>query len=285
MKTILVPTDFSENAQHALYYAGGLVRELNGKLVIAHVIARPVTPLDGNLTMPVDWNLPEDYTNELHQLAENLKKQYPELVITTICQHGYLFTDLNELVKAHQVDLVIMGTKDASDFVTNLIGTNTYGFMQEAHCPVLAVPLGVAYTGIKNIAYASSFENTEKKYLQQLFGIAGALQAQVAIVNVKSERQLDLVDDSQLIKEIQKQFPGNAFCVAQKKQNNIKAGIQEFIQETQADVLAVAQQERSFLEELFHKSLTKQLLHQTTLPLLSLPAKPYRIPVSVTNYQ
>jgi nucleotide-binding universal stress UspA family protein len=281
MKTILVPTDFSENAQHALQYAAGLAQELSGKIIIAHVIARPVTPLDGNLTIPVDWNLPEDYTAELNQQAENLKKQYPAITITTICQHGYLFTDLNELVKAHHVDLVVMGTTDAGDFVTNLIGTNTFGFMQEAHCPVLAIPMGVTYTGIKNIAYASSFENTEKNYLQQLSGVAAAFQAQVSIVNIKSERQLDLVDDAQIIKEIQKQFPTNAFCVAQKKQNNIQEGIQQFIQETQADILAMAMQERSFLEELFHKSLTKQLLHQTPLPLLSLPAKPYR--TFVTN--
>ncbi|QMU26663.1 universal stress protein [Adhaeribacter radiodurans] len=277
MKTILVPTDFSETATNALQYAAAIASQVKGKLIIATIINLPVAPVLSEVINPSLVSLEEDYNKELSRLAENLREKCNhQFEVETICQYGFLLADLNEIVKAEAVDLVVMGTKGATNLLDKLVGTNTSEYIKMATCPVLVIPSGATYTGIKNIAYASDFESEEKIVLQQLFGIAEPFQAQVAIVNVQTNYQLDIVPDKEIIQDIKKNFPDKNFRFAQVQKSKVVAGLYEFIQENPVEVLAVAIQQQGVVEDLFHSSISKQLVQQTKLPLLTLPTKPYR---------
>jgi nucleotide-binding universal stress UspA family protein len=132
-----------------------------------HIINLPARSEGSNAVIPRDMQLEKISQQELNKLSKNLQSDYgPLLELETICQHGFLMATMNELVNAKMVELVIMGTHGASNFLDNLIGSNTSLFIKDAPCPVLAVPSQAYFTGFKNITYASGFESDETIFLQ-----------------------------------------------------------------------------------------------------------------------
>ena len=277
MKTILVPTDFSENANNTIKYAAALANSIQAKLILVNIINLPATPLENGIVLPMISEMFDNYNAEIRKIADGIEIKYNnQFQIETICQYGYFLTNLNQLVKNKKVDLVIMGTKGASNLLDKYIGTNTSEFIKMAVCPVLAIPAQATFTGISHIAYASDFECEETIYLQQLIQVAELLTAQLSIVNIKTDYQLNIVADCQVLKDIIKNFPYQNVSISQIRKNDVIKGLYEFVQDNKADVLAVSIQKRGLIENLFHSSISNKLFCQSKLPLLSLPSQPYQ---------
>lgn len=277
MKTILVPTDFSDNALNAINYAAAIASQVRGKLILAHIINLPVTPVSNGVVVFPDPKLEDDCKAELHKLSKELRLENGfRFEIEIVCQYGYFLANLNELVKTRAVDLVVMGTRGATNFLNKLIGTNTSEFIKIAACPVLAVPAKAQFTGFKQVAYASDFENSDTVFLQQLFNLTEPFKAAISIINILTERQLNIFCDNQIIRDITKQFPHETYSIAQIQEQDVIEGLRNFVQDNQIDVLAVALHERSFIQNIFHKSVSKKLCQHLELPLLALPEKPSR---------
>lgn len=280
MKTLLVPTDFSDSASNALFYAAALAAHTGSRLVLVHAIAMDVVELPGNpFDLKPDMRLEAYYLAKLEHLASKVRvKHGVTLQVDTRVVHGRILDHLNKLVTREQADLVVMGTKGASNLVKKLMGTNTASYIKQAVCPVLAIPISAWYQDLKKIAYASDFETIETGFLKQLFHFARPLHLDVCIFNVKSEDQLDLVPDSQILGQIKSNFPEEHYSIAQLKGHDVVAGIQAFIKDNQMDILALSVHKPDFLEKLFHSSVSESLTFQTNIPLLTLPEKPYRHP-------
>ncbi len=243
---------------------------------MVHTVNLPASVMPEGLPLySLDSQLIEDCEEELFKVAELIKKEF-NFETETFCLYGPLIPHLNELVKTQAVDLVVMGTHGAGNFLDSLMGTNASAYIKEALCPVLVIPAHTTFSPVRHIAYASDFETEETVYLKQLFLLASGFNAEVNIINIQSEKQLNIVSDSQVFKSIVKHFPHNRYSVAQLRNNDIIAGLQEFVQEDQAEVLAVSIQDRGLLEELFHHSITRKLALRAFVPLLTLPATSYQ---------
>jgi nucleotide-binding universal stress UspA family protein len=278
MKTILVPTDFSDNAANALYYAAALAAHTSSRLVLLHAIARDVIELPGNpFGLKADPRLEAYYLGRLETLADKVRvKNGVPLQVDTRCVHGPIHDHLNSVARDQAADLVVMGTKGAGNLLRRFMGTNTAKYLKQAHCPVLAIPVSAHYQGIKRIGYAADFESSDTAFLKQLFSFTQALDAEVYIFNIRSEDQLDLVEDSQILRQIKANFPDNHYSIAQLKAKSVMAGIQAFTKECQVDMLALSVHKPDLLERIFHTSVSKALAFHSTLPLLALPEAPYR---------
>ncbi|ALJ00108.1 universal stress protein [Rufibacter tibetensis] len=285
MATILVPTDFSENAANAVQYAASLAVQTSSRLLLVHTVSVPVSVMpEGIPLLSVNTQLMKASEEALGTLAHQLNQSF-SLEVETLCLSGPLIPLLNEVIKTQTVDLVVMGTQGAGDLLTRLIGTNSTVFIKEASCPVLVVPAHAKFSPIRHIAYASDFETEETVYLKQLFQLASTLNSEVHIINITSEHELNIVSDRQVLKSIKKHFPHHQYSVAQMRYNDVVAGLKKFVQENQMDLLAVSIQDRDLLEYLFHHSITIELAIQAFVPLLTLPANPYYLQAqrSVSN--
>ncbi|MGV3641226.1 MAG: universal stress protein [Adhaeribacter sp.] len=279
MKTILVPTDFSPNAETALHYAAGLAAALRGKIILAHVINLPVTlPAypEASLDLANDPQLEEEATASLKELARKTRIDGGFLFdLETVCQTGALLPVLNELVEKNEVDLVVMGTRGAGKFLDKLLGTNTSLYMKAAHCPVLAIPEQATYSRWHQLAFAAELEEDESIFLQQLFYLAEPFGAHVSVVHV----QTGSVEDSRgrRADELHQRFAGHPYQFVQLQGQEVVATLESYVKAQNPDLLAVGLRERNLLEGLFHRSVSKQLVYHPARPLLALPARPYRV--------
>lgn len=292
MKTILVPTDFSDNAANALDYAIGLARYVQGSIILFHNSDIPVTYSGTNLFSAGDLALGSDplvpgaalATPDLEKIfqakLEELADQYRQrtggsLPIATRYQWGGLTDNLNDILRQDQVDLVVMGTRGATTFLDRLIGSTTTSVLQQAHQPVLAIPAEARFQPPKKIAFAAELEHDEQVYLSQLLAFARPFGAAIALVHVNRERESAGLE--QRLAELRRQFPDQPLPLVQLEEENVAKGLETFIRDQQAELMAVGIHERGFWASLFHSSVTEQLAYHTSIPLLALPEKPYQL--------
>jgi nucleotide-binding universal stress UspA family protein len=292
MKTILVPTDFSDNAANALDYALALARHTPGRIILFHNSDIPLTYSGTNLFSAGDLALGTDpllpaaamtnpelekiYQEKLQQLAHQVRQQTGDsLAITSQYHWGSLTDNLNDIIRKEKVDLVVMGTKGATSFLDRLIGTTTASVLKEAHQAVLAIPTEARFKIPQKIAFAADLENDEQIYLSQVLAFARPFGAGITLVHVNREYQEDIASQQKRLADIRRQFPEQPLPLFTLEDKQVALGLETFIRENQADLIAVGIHERSFLEYLFHSSVTEQLAYHTSIPLLALPEKPY----------
>ena len=129
MKTILVPTDFSETAANALRYAvelsGSLLEPLD--LVLLHVYE----PVELPAGTPSDLAAKETARQE-EEVLEKLKSHARKYCRHSGIRHtrvaamrGMLSTAITQAAAHFEADLVVMGTKGVSGINAFLLNSNT----------------------------------------------------------------------------------------------------------------------------------------------------------------
>lgn len=140
MPHFLVPIDFSAYAEQALDYAARLARTLKARLTVLHVI-QPV-PMAG---VDMGVALPEAYLRELeeavqHNMEEALGRVTADgLTAERVVLYGVPFQEIVETAKAHQVDLIVMGTHGRTGLMYVLLGSVAEKVVRLAPCSVLVV--------------------------------------------------------------------------------------------------------------------------------------------------
>jgi len=134
IRTILHPTDFSEQSDYALRLAAAQARDHGARLVLLHVASLPVVVYGGDLPVPV----PEDSHDEERQRLESLPVPAP----TTTERHfveGDVATEILRLAQETNSDLIVMGTHGRTGLARLLMGSVAEQVVRKAPCPVLTV--------------------------------------------------------------------------------------------------------------------------------------------------
>lgn len=133
LQHILVPIDFSSDAEQALDCAAGLAQQFQARLTLMHVIYIPVT---------TEVNLAAyfvDIETSAEQGMETYQKRMEEkgVAADTMIVHGTPFHEIVEAAKTKQVDLIVMGTHGRTGVQHLLIGSVAERVVRLAPCPVM----------------------------------------------------------------------------------------------------------------------------------------------------
>jgi nucleotide-binding universal stress UspA family protein len=159
-------------------------------------------------------------------------------------------------------DLVIMGTKGERNAMDKFLGSVTTNTMMNAGCPVLAIPEDATFEGIKQIAYATSLENKDQLFLEQLASFAKTVGATIDLLHVSKEPTAK----AQVL-EMEKEFASEFARIHIVDNPSIMEGVDEFLKESHADVLALFIPKRNLWNRLFHKSFSKKMTFHAAIPL------------------
>ncbi|MBV9960424.1 MAG: universal stress protein [Acidobacteria bacterium] len=143
INSILLPTDFSDCAAHALSYASSLARKFAARIICVHVI-EPVMPTVGytGLTEP----LPIADLSE--QLEESAERELPKigacrecegLLVEEVIVHGDAAAEIVRVAQERQVDLIVIASHGRTGLGRILFGSTAESVVRHAPCPVLVV--------------------------------------------------------------------------------------------------------------------------------------------------
>ncbi|HYT67778.1 MAG TPA: universal stress protein [Vicinamibacterales bacterium] len=140
LKTILVPSDFSECSDAALRYGLELARRFDATLHLLHVVQDP-------LTQP--WAA-EGFSAPLFEVVDKWQKEAKERLarsipaadagrVTVAATIGWPYAEILHYAVEHSVDLIVMGTHGRGGVTHMLLGSIAEKVIRRAPCPVLTV--------------------------------------------------------------------------------------------------------------------------------------------------
>lgn len=265
MKKILVPTDFSDNAYNALSVAVAFANHFGSEITLIHTFKLYSST---GMFVSVESYMEEDARNEL---AEMLKNTRPKLSNGASIRHKLYRGDAAPVIGAvaekEGFDLIIMGTQGASGLKEVFSGSTTNGVVKSCKTPLLMIPEQYAFKAPKCIIFAVDQDHiSSKAVVAPLITIMETFGGKIKVFHQDAGSK-----DAGIKAEI-RQFldPVEASYHFRLDDQHITASIDDFVEETQADLLCMVRRERSFLEKIFHQSVTTMEVFHSKIPLLVL---------------
>lgn len=135
-KNVLVPTDFSASAEHALELAGMMVAS-EGAVTLLHVIELPVAYSGKLPVVGIERELARQASEWLDAAAKKLQTR-TQARVETLYRIGYPGAQtLAAIEDDRTIDLVVMGSHGRTGIKRALMGSVAEKVVRHARCPVL----------------------------------------------------------------------------------------------------------------------------------------------------
>jgi nucleotide-binding universal stress UspA family protein len=272
MKTILVPTDFSNNANNALKYANDFAKVINNKIVLLH----SYLPLVGKYNM-ISGIVAEDIAIQKKSSEKKLEKvrsKYVKVPSSHLVKIGDPIDEIIDAAQKSKSQLIVMGTHGASGLKRILFGSNTSDVISKSNIPVLAIPQRYRFKKINTIVYATDLNNTINE-LKHIIPIAKQLNATIEVLNLnysynKNENKKQVVE-----KKIKTLSYKKIKLIEQKAtiEQTMIEQIEKYLVKTKPQLLVMFPEDKAWFDKIFISSKTEELANQIKLPLLSIRKK------------
>ncbi len=177
--------------------------------------------------------------------------------------------EIEQFAEQHDVDLIVMGTKGENAKRSIFMGSITKGLIQNASCPVLAIPGDCEFGEILRIVYATDLRFDETNAVKYFIKIAELYNASLIILYLDVNRDKELQHVKKLQRIVDKaNYPRISY--QEILVDNVSARIEKFVQDNQIDMLAMMTTTTSIFDKILHRSLTKQMLFHTHIPLFTI---------------
>lgn len=274
LKSILLPTDFSNNSINAINYAVELLKDEVCEFYVINIQKASSFVSDDLMTMTssatIYHTLIDIAKKSIKNIIEDVKETYNNKLhqFYSIVDYDNFVDGINQACESRNIDLIIMGTKGASGAEKVLFGSNTARVMQRCNTPVLAIPDGCQFNGVDKIAFTSNYLiEYSKEDLQALYDISSLYKSSIDIIHVTNNG--DLTSGQENNKAFLDAYFSNLkheFIDLEK--TDIFKAIQDYIKEKNIKILAMTSRHHSFLERLFTRHLVEAFAFNIDIPFL-----------------
>lgn len=280
MKQILVPTDFSEQAEAALSLAAEMARANNAELVVLHVVEIPGQQ-SFNTTAQPEYADPMEglFIKKLiekgeSQLAELPNSQLMEGVnLKTVIRAGNAYYNMSDIITEYSPDLIVMGTSGATGTEEILIGSNTEKVVRNAHVPVLSLKKKIKLSELENVLLASEMKDEGMDLVARLKNIVQHANAKIHLLRVNTPNNFE--GSAQTMNKMKAYVEKNGLEAEQHIYNSAteEEGIMEFAASNQIDLIAMGTHGRKGLMHLLSGSIAEDVVNHSEIPVLTFKIK------------
>jgi universal stress protein A len=145
LKRILVPTDFSESAEHALEYAARLGRPYEAEVLVLHVfhlkeylaLLSERDQVDSRTANEVLDAAKSRAADKLEGIVRRVENQ--EVAVIPLLLVGVPFEEIVRYSAEREVDLIVMPTHGRTGLAHFLLGSTTERVISHSVCPVMVI--------------------------------------------------------------------------------------------------------------------------------------------------
>lgn len=276
MKTILLPSDFSENSLNAIDYALEMYRDERVKFVLLH--AYKVFDYYENSMLsakPADTALEtarKDVEIDLKELMEEISEKAGKEHEFTTASHNLLLTDaIKKELKARRTHLIVIGTQGHTGAKEVMYGSNTLDIMEEIEkCPILAIPANADFHPPQEIVLANSFKvELTPGDLDFLIKLAIKFGSAIRILHISEEGGLNRSQNYNR-KQLQEKLQEVKHSFHYLEYLSVPMGIYSFSESRGSDIIAFVNKKHTVVENLLLNPLYKNLAHFSKVPVLVL---------------
>ncbi len=274
MKKIIVPVDFSIYSENALQTAAFLAKQSDAEVLVVHMLEL------SNAIISQSESYAQQETVFYLKLAEKrfnkfLQKDYlSEVKVKPIIKHFKIFSELDELAREENADLIVMGSKGTSGLKEMFIGSNTEKVIRYAHVPVLVVKDTPIVSKLEKAVFACDFSDDDvspyleaKTFFEKLNCSLQLVYVSTPNTKFKSTKEIEekmiqfFNKTNEDINEVSK--------VKVISDYSVEKGVLYYTNKSESDILAVATHGRKGISHFFEGSISEDIANHSKLPVLS----------------
>lgn len=264
LKKILVPVDFSKTSINAFHFALALAEKNNASIKLIHINST-IASTDGLIS---DFELDQPALQSLQKLIDSNSSN---VAISASSRFGFVVDEIVKCAEEDNMDMILMGTMGEHLGIEKALGTVSTDVSQIAHCPVMLIPPNISFSKINNILFASDYQATKGPALEKCLQFTKGFQSSLHFVHVDTNGHQQNGAPTQPLKKAQKSLDSDTpMYFSEVKNNSVLEGLYNYSQTNDIDLLIVISLKRPFWERIFHKSTTKRMVLNSSMPLLVL---------------
>jgi nucleotide-binding universal stress UspA family protein len=188
-RNILLASDYSGPANLAMPYAAGMARSFGAKLFAMHVQEAI------NYALPPGTWQGEELTRDMEKqfLFESIQRDFPEVKPHILRGEGVVWRAIDEAIRKHEIDLVVVGTRGRAGIGKALLGSVAEEILRHAPCPVLTVGPQTCHEAgrrgrMSSILFATDFGTASMAAAPIAISLAEEYQAKLTLLHVMEKR-------------------------------------------------------------------------------------------------
>ncbi len=273
MKRILVPVDFSKEAESAARVAASIAKKTGSEIFLVHMLELPVTTID-----PAEMNTMSSepqiiyFMKLAHQKFEKFKKLpfFKGLTVVETIQFQHAFSGIINESEKNNIDLIVMGSQGASGLQEMFIGSNTEKVVRRSNVPVLVIKTSVKDFVVKDIIFASDFNNESKSTFHRVINFAELFDAKIHLLYINTIHNFNTTKNIESrIARFMEDFEFSNYTKNIYNDISIEKGILSFARDIDADLIALNTHGRSGLSQLFNGSVGQELANHALRPVIT----------------
>lgn len=266
MKTIVIAIDFSTAAHNAAVYGVSLAKDINAKIILftAYKVSSPAPAMQVGVS-PFSVMVQTE-----SRLSDEAKTLHPgKITVDIIAAEGDADNAIVNIAIEKKADLIIAGMKGSGKNLKKLLGSTAASLAAISTIPVLIIPENASYEKPGIILCASDAKQGAiviPEYLQKFSNLFNSRIYAVRII--KNEK---LTENETPEKPIIN-TSGPITTVEYFTNADITHGLVEVIDLYHASILAMLPHRHDWVERIFIKSETREMIFYSPIPLMVLPA-------------
>jgi len=273
MKRILVPVDFSKEAESAAKVAASIARRTGSEIFLVHMLELPVTTID-----PAEMNTMNSepqiiyFMKLAHEKFEKFKQLpfFDGLRVIESIQFQHAFSGIIAESEKNKIDLIVMGSQGASGLQEMFIGSNTEKVVRRSKVPVLVIKKGVNDFVVNDLIFASDFNKESKSTFHRVIEFAKLFDAKIHLLYINTIHNFNTTKniESRMI-HFMDDFEVDNYSTNIYNDISVETGILSFARDIEADLIALNTHGRSGLSQLFNGSIGQELANHALRPVIT----------------
>ncbi len=266
METIIVASDFSDEAKNATEYAIKMAKTIDASVVLFNLHILSVHAVNSRLPYEAILATIEKSKLKIENQVDMLSKKH-DVEITSYFAMGDFYEQLQHAIETYKANLVIMGMHEKT-LEGDLLGSTTTESIHKLKTPILAIPLNAKFIGINKILYACDLnKGVTSKILEKVKLTTQKFNAELKVFHVN-----DTMQETTHIAEILEPLEGVSYYYKSMQSDSVIAEIKKELINFKPDILIMVPYEYGFWSSLIHKSKTRIMASGLDMPLLSIHA-------------
>jgi len=271
MNHILVPIDFSNTSINALEHSILIANMLSYDIRLIHVKRKNA---DYNTSFNID-DFNEVLLSGIEDNFEDLIRVYGKDLNGKIdyrIREGRIYTEICNQANYGDSEIIVMGTHGVSGFEERWVGSNAFGIVSNASCPVITIRYNFPKREIKKIIMPIDVTKETRHKVPFVTKLAQTFNAEVHVIDVREDNKAStrklLNEYVSLVVSYLKRRNVKYICDS-LKDKNLTDVIIEYALLNDADIIAVTSDTNELARQFWFGPKAQQMVNHSPIPILS----------------
>lgn len=274
-KKILVPYDFSKNADYALKHAAFIASKTKGEIYLVYIKKKSelIDLFIPTLKLDKKGAFLDFVIEKLDEKIANFKKEYG-INAKKIVSEGNITNEINAIANDDDMDLIVMGTRGKDSQSDLFFGSNAYRLITKTNKPIMTINQDSKVNGYQNILLPIDLSFHSKQKVNYAIDMAKAFNSNIITLGIYDENEKNNLYKLQIIEEQIKKICEKKgvehIGFIEKTKHRISKTL-SVAKRNHVDVIITMTDQTIELSKSLLSTYDHELINQSKIPVISIP--------------